>query len=304
MNARLAEVRRLHRARPRRRFVAWSGRLLALVVAASWLGGDFHLSGWLTPRRQANLARFLDELRPWPLRDRGWDWSEAGRWAGGLWHEHGAEAVPATLAISVLAIVLAGAAGALLGPAAARNFACPEPFVSGGRQPRRATRLAWATLVTVTRFVLVFLRAIPEYVWAFLLLALLGPSAWPMVLALAIHNAGILGKLGAEVVENTDRAAPGALRALGASRRQIAFVGLVPLGLPRFLLYFFYRWETCVREATVLGMLGMGSLGFWIVDARARTRYDEMLFYVLAGALLVLAGDLVSAAVRRTVRRA
>ena len=59
-----------------------------------------------------------------------------------------------------------------------------------------------------------------------------------------------------------------------------------------------------MREATVLGMLGMGSLGFWIVDARARTRYDEMLFYVLAGALLVLAGDLVSAAVRRAVRRA
>ncbi len=51
-------------------------------------------------------------------------------------------------------------------------------------------------------------------------------------------------------------------------------------------------------------MLGIVSLGYWIVDARARNRYDEMIFYVLAGALLVLAGDLVSALVRRTVRRA
>ena len=125
-----------------------------------------------------------------------------------------------------------------------------------------------------------------------------------MVLALALHNAGILGKLGAEVVENTDSAAPGALRALGGSRRQIGLLGLLPLGLPRFLLYFFYRWETCVREATVLGMLGMASLGAWIVDARARNRYDEMLFYVLAGAGLVLVGDVVSALVRRVVRRA
>lgn len=298
------ELRRLHRARPRRPFVAWSVRLLGAIVAASWLFGGFEAGGWLSPRRQANLARFWDELRPWPLRDAPWDWSVALDWAGGLWRAQGAAAVLATLAVSVAAIALAGAAGALLGPAAARTFACPEPFVRGGRPPRPASRLAWALLVAASRFVLVFLRAIPEYVWAFLLLALLGPSAWPMVLALALHNAGILGKLGAEVVENTAAAAPGALRALGASRRQIAFVGLLPLGLPRFLLYFFYRWETCVREATVLGMLGMGSLGFWIVDARARGRYDELLFYVLAGAGLVLAGDLVSALVRRAVRRA
>ena len=79
---------------------------------------------------------------------------------------------------------------------------------------------------------------------------------------------------------------------------------IVPAGLPRFLLYFFYRWETCVREATVLGMLGMASLGYLILDARAGNRYDEMLFYVLLGVGLVLAGDLVSAAVRRVVRRA
>ena len=44
----------------------------------------------------------------------------------------------------------------------------------------------------------------PEYIWAFLLLFLLGPTAWPAVLALAIHNAGILGKLASEVVEDLE----------------------------------------------------------------------------------------------------
>ena len=77
----------------------------------------------------------------------------------------------------------------------------------------------------------------------------------------------------------------------------------LPVALPRFLLFFFYRWETCVREATVLGMLGIVSLGFWIQDARARNFYDEMVFLILLGALLVIIGDVISTLVRAYVRR-
>ena len=70
-----------------------------------------------------------------------------------------------------------------------------------------------------------------------------------------------------------------------------------------FLLYFFYRWETCLREATVLGMLGILSLGSLIRDARAANFYDDMVLYVLFGVALVLVGDGVSAAARALVRR-
>jgi phosphonate transport system permease protein len=164
--------------------------------------------------------------------------------------------------------------------------------------------MLWQGVVNLTRAVLIFLRAIPEYIWAFLLLTMLGPQFWPLVLALVLHNTGILGKLGAEVIENTSSQAPGALRAQGAGRLQIALAALFPLTLPRYLLYFFYRWETCVREATVLGMLGVSSLGFLIVEARARNRYDEMMFYIGLGVILVLVGDLVSALVRKWVRSA
>ncbi|MCB1151928.1 ABC transporter permease subunit, partial [bacterium] len=123
------------------------------------------------------------------------------------------------------------------------------------------------------------------------------------VLALALHNAGILGKLGADTAENLERPALEALRAAGAGRAQIGLAAVLPLAAGRFLLYLFYRWETCVREATVLGMLALVSLGSWIQDARARNLYDEMLLAMLCGAALVIAGDLVSAGVREWVRR-
>ena len=57
-----------------------------------------------------------------------------------------------------------------------------------------------------------------------------------------------------------------ALRGMGAGRRQIVLTALWPISLGRLLLYFFYRWETCVREATVLGMLGVAvgiPVGWW-----------------------------------------
>jgi phosphonate transport system permease protein len=133
---------------------------------------------------------------------------------------------------------------------------------------------------------------------------MLGTSAWPAVLALAIHNAGILGRLGADTIENLDAAPLRSLRMLGASRRQLALNAVLPLSLSRFLLYFFYRFETCVREATVLGMLGFVSLGYWIQESRGRQTYDEMLLFVALGALLVLAADVLSIAARAWLRRA
>ena len=90
----------------------------------------------------------------------------------------------------------------------------------------------------------------------------------------------------------------------GAPRRSLAVLVAMPLALPRFLLYFFYRFETCVREATVLGMLGIASLGHEVVEARARHYYDELLLLVGFGVVIVLLGDLASYVARAQVRRA
>ena len=60
---------------------------------------------------------------------------------------------------------------------------------------------------------------------------------------------------------------------------------------------------TGVFAIVLLGMLGISSLGFWIVESRAKDKYDEMLLFVLMGAVLVLIVDLASALTRRYVRR-
>lgn len=298
------EIRRLRRARPRSRFVRASLVALLLLAGLSWAQVVDRSGGFFTPRRLENLDRFLTEIRPWPLRDRPFDAGIAWDWAVAFFREKGASAMATTLAISVAAAVLAGAIGLLLSFAAARNFLSPEPFAPAPRPPGFLRRLVFRTAVSTTRSFCVFVRALPEYVWAFLLLAVIGPTPWAAVIALAVHNMGILGRLNAETIENLPPGAPNAWRRLGATRAQVAAGAILPAVMPRFLLYFFYRWETCVREATVLGMLGIVSIGYWIEDARARNHYDEMFLLVLLGAFLVVAGDLASALARRLVRRA
>ena len=302
--ARGQAVAELWRVRPRDYFVRCSLMVFGVTLAASWVVGGIDLGDAFSAQRLANFERFMGEVTPYPLQGVAWDWGVASGWAGQLLEDRGSAAILSTLAISLLAIVLASGFSLILALPAARSFATPEPFVPGGRTPSRWSVSAWATAVVVTRLLLILLRALPEYVWAFLLVAILGPTAWPAVLALAIHNAGILGRLNAETVENTDAGPLRALRSLGARRPQLAIVGLFPAVFPRTLMYFFYRWETCVREATVLGMLGVVSLGYWIDDARTRGQHDTMLFFVLLGSLIVIGGDLVSAGARRLVRAA
>lgn len=296
-------VRRLADDRPRSRMLRWSGAGMAALVVYSWTVGNFSLDEVLSARRLDNLQRFASELVPYPLQAREWDWAIAAGWTGELLAARGWQAAGTTLAISIGAIILAGLGAIVLALPATRTFAAPEPYGPHARRPSAGRRVAWAACVTFTRALLIFLRAVPEYVWAFLLVAVIGPNVWAAVLALALHNAGILGKLNAEVAENLEPETLAGLRALGASRRQIALTGIVPAVAPRFLLFFFYRWETCVREATVLGMLGIASLGYFLQDARARQQYDVMLAYILIGAVIVVVGDLLSAAARETIRR-
>lgn len=293
------EIDRLKRARPRSRFVRASVAAFGLLAVYSWFSGEIQVGSLFTSQRLSNLHRFLTEdIVPHPVRE-SFDFGTLWAWVSGILTQRGFEGMLATLSISVVAIVLAGLVGLMLGLPAARTLMSHDPFVVSGRRT-----LVQSALVYFARAVQVFMRSIPEYVWAYLFLAMLGPNAWPAILALAIHNAGILGKLNSETVEDLDPAAPRALRALGAERMQIAANAVFPLALPRWLLYFFYRFETCIREATVVGMLGIVSIGYWIADARGKRYYDEMLFLVLLGAIIVLAADLMSALARRFVRRA
>ena len=305
---------RLRRTAPRDWIVR--GGLLAgmMLVLISWTNGRELGINMAAEQRDARIGRFLTKLTPAPARPENSTASGSERvealegkgkevkdWAVDLWSRNGAEALLNTVAIASSAIVLAAVGAALLLPVGSRALARGEPFGVLGAASRWV-HWWWSGVGFVTRSLFILARAVPEYVYAFLLVGLLGPSAWPLVFALALHNLGILGRLWGEVMENQRPEVPRHWIQSGSGRVQSYCGSLAPLSFNRFLLFFFYRWETCIREATILGMLGISSLGYYVSIAHNWLRYDEMLFYVLLGVAVVFAGDVLSDWMRRKLR--
>lgn len=179
-----------------------------------------------------------------------------------------------TLAMSAIGTLLAALLGLLLAlPAAGRCGALAQ---------------------SLTRFILNALRAIPELVWAALMVlaAGLGPNAG--TLALALHTTGVLGRLFAEALENTPKAPAQALRLSGSSRLTAFCYGTLPGVWPQLLAYGLYRWENNIRMASVLGFVGAGGLGQLLYVSLSLFQQAQAATVILAMLILVLGVDVLS----------
>ncbi len=104
-------------------------------------------------------------------------------------------------------------------------------------------------------------RAINEMVFAMLFVVAVGLGPFAGVLALFIHTTGILAKLFSEAVEAVDPRPVEGIRATGAGWLQEVVFGVIPQVIPLWISYSLYRFESNVRSATVLGIVGAGGIG-------------------------------------------
>ncbi|WP_411846781.1 ABC transporter permease subunit [Roseibacillus persicicus] len=291
-----ASATELFQQRGKSHFLRATGFLVAVLAVAGWLFEPDWSSGLSQERRLENFQRFTQELIPYPVRAEG-DWSTMGPWLKELLLWDGLQALWRTFHLGTSAALLAGAValcGILWG---ARSLARKAP-----RGVPMAGGFGRMVLGKVVRGSAIVARSFPEFILAFLLLQVFGPTVWALIFALAIHNGGILLRLGAEVVDNASSRSAEVILLQGGSRSAAYLGALLPEGFNRQVLFLFYRWETCIREATMLGMLGVGSLGYLISEAKVRLYFDEMLVWVILGGLLVFLGDLTSDWVRKRLR--
>ncbi|MFZ2859049.1 phosphonate ABC transporter, permease protein PhnE [Acidovorax sp.] len=150
-----------------------------------------------------------------------------------------------------------------------------------------------------TRLVLNALRSIPELVWATLLLIAAGLGPFAGTLALALHTAGVLGRLFAEAIENTPPGPGFALRVRGVAGSRVFLYATLPQVLPQLLSYTLYRWENNIRAAAVLGVVGAGGLGQMLAFHMGLFQMGETSSVLVAMLLLVALVDALSFASRR-----
>lgn len=154
---------------------------------------------------------------------------------------------------------------------------------------------------TAVRGVLTLLRAIPEVVWALVLVRALGLGPAAGVLALAITYAGMLGKVYAEILESGDTRSARALLEAGSSRRAALLYGLLPGAAQELVSYTVYRWECAVRASVVMGFVGAGGLGQLMDQSMKMLNGGEASVILATFLVLVLLADALSAGLRRVL---
>jgi phosphonate transport system permease protein len=142
-------------------------------------------------------------------------------------------------------------------------------------------------------------RAINEMVFALLFVVAVGLGPFAGVLALWVHTTGILGKLFSEAVEAIDPQPVEGIRATGASPLHEVMYGVIPQVLPLWISYTLYRFESNVRSAAVVGMVGAGGIGMVLWDVMRGFQYAQTAAVLLLLVLSVSLIDLLSSQVRK-----
>jgi phosphonate transport system permease protein len=239
------------------------GALLA-VLAGSWKGADMRPLDLL--RDSGNMAQYASGFFPPDFSD---------------WRHYLAE-LTITLQIALWGTVLAIVCSVPLALLAAGNIT------------------PWWVHQPVRR-VLDACRAINEMLFALLFVVAVGLGPFAGVLALWVHTTGTLAKLFSEAVEAIDPQPVEGIRATGAHPLAEIIYGVIPQVMPLWISYALYRFESNVRSASVVGMVGAGGIGMVLWDVIRGFEYAQTAAVLIMLVVSVSMIDLLSSKLRKRV---
>ncbi len=243
-------------------YASW-GVVLALL-AASWQGADMRPLDLV--RDSGNMATYLADFFPPNFSD---------------WRIYIDEMV-VTLQIALWGTALAVVTAVPLGLLASSNIVPAWVY-----QPVRRLMDAF--------------RAINEMVFAMLFVVAVGLGPFAGVLALWIHTAGVLAKLFSEAVEAIDPQPVEGIRSTGAGALHEIVYGVIPQVMPLWISFTLYRFESNVRSATVVGMVGAGGIGVVLWEIIRGFQYAQTAAVMLIVVLTVSLIDVVSSRIRKSL---
>jgi phosphonate transport system permease protein len=135
-------------------------------------------------------------------------------------------------------------------------------------------------------------RGVPEVMWAFLFIAFFGPGLVAGTIAIAIHTMGVLVRVFSESVDNI----PYRRFEQGFAGSRATCFGMVaaPIAWREWMTYSFFQFESNVRTAVVLGLVGVGGLGFYFSFNFEWFRFEKASTYLLMIIALTILIDRIS----------
>ena len=154
----------------------------------------------------------------------------------------------------------------------------------------------------ICKTVVIFFRAIPEFIIAMILVIAIGFGAMPGVLALGLHTMGFLAKFYAEDIEHINKGPIDALKSSGASKSQIISFGVIPQILPAFVANNLYILDRNVRMATMLGIVGAGGIGYELQSSFRMFEYERVSAIIILIFITIFIIDYLSSNIRSKIK--
>jgi phosphonate transport system permease protein len=243
---------------------------------------SFWQVSWLDNALISDLWRFFSvDIMPAPLRAQSFlegIFSDAMMgWLSMMWQQQAYPGIYNSLNLTMLSVGLTALLSLFLFPVRTHLF------------------VKYNYLRNFGSLFLIMIRSVPELILTFLFVLLWGPSMLPAILALALHNAGIIAYLLSMQADQLE------LQKDTIKSSDLYLYKVLPRLFHSLLVFLFYRAEVILRETAILGMLGIATLGFYIDSAFEDLRYDRAIFLINITAILNIIFEMLARKLRNSI---
>ena len=148
------------------------------------------------------------------------------------------------------------------------------------------------------RAILAAIRTFPSILWAILFVIMVGLGPFAGVLAIIMYTIGFVAKLQYEVIETIDSDPMDAVSSIGVSKWQLIRYVVIPESAPHLLSQLLYMFDYNVRQTSILGLVGAGGIGFYIINYIKFFEYGKAAVFMLVVLITVLFIDWISVKIR------
>lgn len=181
---------------------------------------------------------------------------------------------------------------AFLGTLTAALLASPIGFIAANNTtPSAIVRF-------LTRRGLDTIRGIDVLIWALVFVGVVGLGPFAGILAIAVSDFGTFGKLFSETLETADRRPVEGVVSAGGTKLQTIRFALVPQVLPVIISQVLYYFESNVRSATIIGIVGAGGIGLQLAEQIRTYDFDQVAFVIIMILITVAAIDWICSKLR------
>ncbi len=148
------------------------------------------------------------------------------------------------------------------------------------------------------RAILAGIRTFPSILWALFFIIVVGLGPFAGILAIIMYTIGFMSKLQYESIEAIDPDPVEVVGAIGASKTQLVRYVVLPESAPHLLSQLLYMFEYNVRQTSILGIVGAGGIGFYIIEYIKFFQYGKAMVFMLVVLATVLIIDWISMKIR------